>query len=520
MRKEIEEFFTDRNADDFLLLHVSCHGIKDDEGRLYFAATNTERRLLGSTGVPAQFVSDLMEQTRARSVVLLLDCCYSGAFAAQARGGESIDLKEEFLRRALSGRGRVVLTASNAIEYAWEGDTIRGEGQPSVFTRAVVNGLAAAEASPSPAQEFIYVDDLYRYVRSEVLKAGAKQTPQKWALGVEGELIIAKNSRRIPARGRESHLILLADDDRDITRFVEVNLRLEGFNVAVADDGVAALTQAIALEPDLVVLDIMMPRMDGHQVLTKLRGDSRTAHVPVIILSAKSLPAERTLGLNVGADDYIIKPYDPLELVARVKAVLRRADKAFVLSPTTGLPGKIRIQQQLQGRIDRGTPMSVIHADLDRFWTYNRHYGYRRGDEVIKMTTQVLRRTAHSLAGFNSFVGYIGGDDFVAILPPDKAEEFAQQVIASFDRQVPGLYDSVEAADGFIRVEDLGGLSKRYPLISISLGIASDSHRRFRDHSDILEATSKLLNRAKRRKGSFYVLDRGKAKSRSTSKPT
>jgi diguanylate cyclase (GGDEF)-like protein len=164
--------------------------------------------------------------------------------------------------------------------------------------------------------------------------------------------------------------------------------------------------------------------------------------------------------------------------------------------------------------------MSVIHADLDRFWTYNRHYGYRRGDEVIKMTTQVLRRTAHSLAGFNSFVGYIGGDDFVAILPPDKAEEFAQQVIASFDRQVPGLYDSVEAADGFIRVEDLGGLSKRYPLISISLGIASDSHRRFRDHSDILEATSKLLNRAKRRKGSFYVLDRGKAKSRSTSKPT
>jgi DNA-binding response OmpR family regulator len=223
------------------------------------------------------------------------------------------------------------------------------------------------------------------------VKAGAKQTPQKWAMGVEGERVIAKNVRRIPARGRESHLILIADDDRDITRFAETNLRLEGFDVAVADDGNAALTQAIDLEPDLILLDVMMPGMDGYQVVTKLRADRRTAHIPVIMVTAMGLSADRVLGLNVGADDYVIKPYDPMELTARVKAVLRRAGKTFVLSPTTGLPGKVRIQQELQERIDAHTPMSVVHADLDNFKSFNDRYGFQRGDGVIKMATQVLR---------------------------------------------------------------------------------------------------------------------------------
>src|SRR6266545_1340055 len=127
-------------------------------------------------------------------------------------------------------------------------------------------------------------------------------------------------------------MVLIADDDRDIVRFVEVNLRLEGFQVVTAHDGEDALGKAFDLQPNLILLDVMMPRMDGYEVCTRLRADGRTAHIPV-------------LGLTAGADDYIIKPFDPMELVARVKTTLRRASEMRALSPLTGLPGNHRIEQ-------------------------------------------------------------------------------------------------------------------------------------------------------------------------------
>src|SRR6266511_1973771 len=133
-------------------------------------------------------------------------------------------------------------------------------------------------------------------------------------------------------------MVLIADDDRDIVRFVEVNLRLEGFEVITAHDGKDALAKALDLQPNLILLDVMMPGMDGYEVCTKLRADGRSAHIPVIMLTAKSLSADKVLGLTAGADDYIIKPFDPMELIARVKTTLRRASEMRALSPLTGQP--------------------------------------------------------------------------------------------------------------------------------------------------------------------------------------
>src|SRR6266540_4365881 len=127
-------------------------------------------------------------------------------------------------------------------------------------------------------------------------------------------------------------MVLIADDDRDIVRFVEVNLRLEGFEVITAHDGKDALAKALDLQPNLILLDVMMPGLAGYEVCTKLRADGRSAHIPVIRLTAD-------------ADDYIIKPFDPMELVARVKTTLRRASEMRALSPLTGLPGNNRIEQ-------------------------------------------------------------------------------------------------------------------------------------------------------------------------------
>ncbi|MEE9615624.1 MAG: caspase family protein, partial [Anaerolineae bacterium] len=176
VRREIAVFFASRKRNDLLLLYFSGHGVKDDDGRLYLATTDTERGLLRATAVPATFVNETMTASRSRRQVLILDCCHSGAFARGmvAKGGESVDIRDRF-----EGRGRVVLTASNATQYAFQGDEIIGEGSRSVFTQHVVHGLETGEADLG-GDGWISLDELYEYVYDRVTDERPQQTPGKW----------------------------------------------------------------------------------------------------------------------------------------------------------------------------------------------------------------------------------------------------------------------------------------------------------------------------------------------------
>lgn len=174
--QSIERFFQDRSPYDLLLVHLSCHGIKDDDGLLYFAASNTSPDLPASTSVSAEFLRNQMLRCRAKSIVLLLDCCYSGSFLAGMKGDENIDLREE-----LAGHGRVVITATSRTEYAWEDDgLVELKPAPSRFTGAVVAGLRTGEADLD-GDGRIGVDELYDYVYDALRRAKVRQTPRKWA---------------------------------------------------------------------------------------------------------------------------------------------------------------------------------------------------------------------------------------------------------------------------------------------------------------------------------------------------
>jgi Caspase domain len=192
VNEAVEEFLTDRSPDDLLLLHFSCHGIKDQEGELYFAMTNTRLRLLGATAVAADFVNRRMTQSRSRRIVLFLDCCYAGAFdrGMRARATKVMDLEERF-----GGRGRAVLTASGAVEYAFEGGelTESGDPEPSVFTTAMVRGLTTGEADRDQ-DGYVDLDELYDYVYDAVRDVTPHQTPGKWTFGVQGDLVIARRN--------------------------------------------------------------------------------------------------------------------------------------------------------------------------------------------------------------------------------------------------------------------------------------------------------------------------------------
>jgi len=191
----VEEFFADRRPDDLLLLHFSCHGVKDEGGELYFAAANTRMRRLAATAVPAEFVNRRMGRSRSRRIVLLLDCCYAGAFerGMTARAGAGMDIEEQF-----GGRGRAVITASSAMEYAFEGDELADARQqaPSVFTSALVEGLETGEADRDQ-DGLVALDELYDYVYDRVRAVTPNQTPGKWTFGVQGELVIARRSRPV-----------------------------------------------------------------------------------------------------------------------------------------------------------------------------------------------------------------------------------------------------------------------------------------------------------------------------------
>ncbi|MER7248657.1 DnaJ C-terminal domain-containing protein [Kribbella sp. NPDC000426] len=186
----IERFFRDRQPDDLLLLHLSCHGVKDDDGSLYFAGADTDLELLASTAVPAGFLHKQLDRCRARSIVVLLDCCYSGAFFPGMKGPVTIDASDQ-----LAGTGRVVLTASSRTEYAWESARmvdLEAAG-PSVFTEAVVHGLRTGEADRDRDGQ-IGVDELYQHVYERLNRAGAKQTPRLWS-ELEYRVFVARSPR-------------------------------------------------------------------------------------------------------------------------------------------------------------------------------------------------------------------------------------------------------------------------------------------------------------------------------------
>jgi diguanylate cyclase (GGDEF)-like protein len=306
----------------------------------------------------------------------------------------------------------------------------------------------------------------------------------------------------------QRQLILVADDDEDIVRFVEVNLRLEGFDVATAFDGQDALQAAYDLLPDLVLLDVMMPLVDGFEVCQRLRNDSRTRHISVIMLTAKSLSADKVVGLTAGADDYMIKPFDPIELVARVKSALRRSREMRDVNPLTKLPGNVQVQEEVAGRIDRGDPFALVYVDIDNFKAFNDHYGFLRGDEAIKLLARCLSDALGRHEVGDVFLGHVGGDDFVAIVGPDAAEPLAKDVISAWDATVSDLYEPEDVERGYIEVVDRQRQLHRFPFITVSIGIASNTARRIDTHWAAAEIAAEMKVYAKREAASTYAMDR------------
>ncbi len=192
VRKAIARFFDLRHRDDLLVLYFSGHGVRDEQGHLYLAVRDTEHDLLAGTAIEASYVTARMDRSASKRLVLILDCCHSGAFGygTKAASGAQVGTATAFEG---TGRGRVVLTATDSTQYAWEGDRVIGEVQNSLFTHYLIQGLRSG-AADRDEDGLITIDELYDYVYEQVLNETPKQTPGKWAFGQQGEIVIAQNT--------------------------------------------------------------------------------------------------------------------------------------------------------------------------------------------------------------------------------------------------------------------------------------------------------------------------------------
>ncbi len=306
------------------------------------------------------------------------------------------------------------------------------------------------------------------------------------------------------------HRVLVVDDDRNLRKIISTNLELAGFTVETASDGPEALSTIEQLQPDIVLLDLMMPHMDGYEVAKRIRNHQNPtiANVPIIILTAKGETEDKLRGFEAGADDYITKPFGPQELLARVRAKIRRVEVDSSLSPLTRLPGNLAIEAELRRRIDANEPFAVIYLDLDNFKAFNDVYGFTHGDEAIQLLARATVDAVRRRGTTNDFVGHIGGDDFIVVTANDRAEEIAKEVIAEFDRDIRNLYSVKDLRAGYIETRDRRGALNRFPIMTLSMAIVSNDRGQLGNYAQVGEAAAELKRYAKSIAGSVYVKDK------------
>lgn len=301
--------------------------------------------------------------------------------------------------------------------------------------------------------------------------------------------------------------ILTIDDDPDILDVLDLTLS-EYYEVVQALNAEDGLKQVTAKSPNLIICDYVMPGMNGKEFCKTLKKDILLQHIPVIMLTGKGEVKDMVVGIEAGADDYIVKPFEPDALLARIRMILRRTVRSLDANPLTYLPGNSTIMDELQSLIDSSAPFAVGYADLDKFKIYNDKYGFEKGDEIIRETARLLVKSVHHHAGPNAFVGHIGGDDFVFIADDKTMDDICRDVVTAFDKIAPGFYSEEDREAGYIVGQDRQGKEIRTGLLSISIGIVSNSTQKITHVGQISEIAADLKKFAKSRNKSNYVRDK------------
>jgi diguanylate cyclase (GGDEF)-like protein len=309
------------------------------------------------------------------------------------------------------------------------------------------------------------------------------------------------------AGGVAQYSILVVEDDPLLARTLEATLCADGFTAQVLSTGEAAVDYALREVPHLVLLDLMLPGIDGLEVVRRLRANAKTAHIPVVILSGRHDIEDKVRAFESRVDDYLTKPYSGDELIARVKAQLRRLQENM-LSPLTGLPGGTQVERAITQKLREPMPWSILYLDLDHFKAYNDVYGFVLGNDLIRMLAGIAIDVVRVDGNLADFVGHVGGDDFVVITTPERTEAICREMIQRFDRESRRLYSADDLQRGTLIALDRQGSNHAYSLVTLSIAVVTNQLRPFTSIEQVSRTAAELKRKAKALAGSTYVIDR------------
>jgi PleD family two-component response regulator len=291
--------------------------------------------------------------------------------------------------------------------------------------------------------------------------------------------------------------ILVVEDDFDISNMLRIYFQSQGYEVSVAPRGGDALEMCRQQLPHVIVLDIMLPDIDGYEVCRQLRSNLRTKHIPIIFLTQKDERSDKIHGLELGADDYITKPFDVEELKLRVKNAMARAAYESLTNPTTGLPSSKLIEEQLRGLMRRDG-WGVVYVGIKWLEAFSEVYGFVAGDEVLRFTAMVMGETVDSIGTPNDFIGHIGGDDFLIITEKKLVPLLAQDLSRRFSEGVGTHYDFIARQKGYIIVKDDEGNEKQVGLMELAIGVITSEDGPFTDIREITEEAASARRQGRR----------------------
>ena len=289
--------------------------------------------------------------------------------------------------------------------------------------------------------------------------------------------------------------ILLADDSAAIRFLVAEVLTEAGFTVIEAQDGQEAIEKTYKENPDLLILDYEMPYKNGFEVVQEVRSRTGYLNTPIIIFTAITDKSTKLQGLGLDIDDYLIKPADEDEIVARVKLLLKRSRQKMDSNPLTHLAGNPSIEERLAREIDSGRKFAVLYCDLNNFKAFNDKYGFEAGDRVLKTQADLIVSAAEKVE--NSFVGHIGGDDFIVVCPLEKAEKLAQEICQETDKISPSFYNETDRKNGYMVAQNRKGDAEKFPLLAVGIGITHNDKEPLATVAQISARGTRLKAKAK-----------------------
>lgn len=290
----------------------------------------------------------------------------------------------------------------------------------------------------------------------------------------------------------------------------------DNYHVVVAKNGAEVFKQLKKNQIDMVILDTKFPDMDGFEICRQIKADKLTNAIPVIFITAHNSVSNEEQGFAAGAVDFISKPFNAPTVIVRIKNQLKLSDAiaelkrlnqlALDANPNTGLPGNNSILKEIQRVVNEQDKVCVIYADLDHFKIYNDTYGFSRGDDVIIFTANVIRVALQASGCDSCFLGHIGGDDFVFVVPTDICSNVAEEIIRRIDRGISEFYNQEDFERGYVIAVNREGQEKKHPLISLSMGGINLAQRKALTAFEVIDTCTEMKKAAKKQPGSNFLL--------------